>query len=158
MDKFEGKSSVSAAAFRSAMGLPPAGPVEISHKGAPPKKKNKSKEKAALEGMVHMYGQAWNLKVEAEARFHPVRMWRFDWYFPEIKVAVEFEGLAMGHAVKSRHQDLIGYTQNCEKYNQAAIMGIKVLRYTALNLMYEQFATDIHTIIAQEDQKNFEKK
>jgi very-short-patch-repair endonuclease len=69
-------------------------------------------------------------KWEPEYRFHPVRKWRFDWAMPSKKVAVEFEG---GVAIKGRHTRIIGYTKDCEKYNAAALLGWKVLRYTALS-------------------------
>lgn len=67
---------------------------------------------------------------EAEYRFHPTRRWRFDWAYPAKKVAVEFEG---GVATRGRHTRILGYTKDCEKYNQAALLGWAVLRYTALS-------------------------
>lgn len=66
---------------------------------------------------------------ETEYRFHPKRRWRFDYAWPEHKVAVEYEGLV---SRKSRHVTLTGYTKDCEKYSTAAVMGWKVIRYTAL--------------------------
>jgi hypothetical protein len=66
---------------------------------------------------------------QAEYRFHPVRRWRFDWAFPDQKIAIEWEGIT---SFKSGHLTLGGYTANCEKYNWAAILGWKVIRVTAL--------------------------
>jgi hypothetical protein len=65
----------------------------------------------------------------AEYQFHPKRRWRFDWAFPDKKVAIECEGIT---SFKSGHLTLGGYTYNCEKYNWGAIMGWKVIRVTAL--------------------------
>ena len=68
---------------------------------------------------------------EAEYKFHPTRRWRFDYAIPEMKVAVEYEGILSS---KARHTSVTGFTNDCEKYNQAALLGWKVLRYTALNI------------------------
>ena len=62
-----------------------------------------------------------------EFRFHPVRRWRFDFAIPELKIAVEIEG---GSWVQGRHTRGAGYQGDMEKYNQAVILGWKVLRYT----------------------------
>jgi hypothetical protein len=56
--------------------------------------------------------------------FAPPRKWRFDFYFPKNKLAVEIEGGYGG-----RHQRG-GFQKDMEKYNAAAKMGITVLRYT----------------------------
>lgn len=73
-----------------------------------------------------------------ELKFDEVRRFRFDWAIPELKLAIEYEGL---NSKKSRHTTKKGYTGDCEKYNTAILNGWKVLRYTALN--YSDFAQDI---------------
>ena len=70
--------------------------------------------------------------------FHPKRKFRFDWAIPDLKIAIEYEGLM---SEKSGHTTVTGYTKDCEKYNLAALMGWKVLRYTALN--YKHLYRDI---------------
>ena len=65
-----------------------------------------------------------------EYTFHPKRKWRFDFYFPERKLAVEIEG-----GVGGRHQRIGGFTGDCFKYNAAALMGIRTLRYTTAMVM-----------------------
>jgi very-short-patch-repair endonuclease len=67
---------------------------------------------------------------EREFVFAPPRKWRFDFYFPNIKVAVEDEGGYFG-----RHQRPGGFEKDAEKYNTAARMGITVLRYTTRMVM-----------------------
>ncbi len=64
----------------------------------------------------------------AEHRFHPVRRWRLDFAHLKHKIAVEIEG---GIFAKARlgHTTGIGYKKNMEKYNEAAILGWRVLRY-----------------------------
>lgn len=66
-------------------------------------------------------------KPEREYRFHPNRRWRFDFAWPDRKVAVEIEG---GQWVQGRHQRPRGFEADCDKYNEAAMMGWRVLRFT----------------------------
>ena len=62
-----------------------------------------------------------------EYRFHPKRMWRFDYAIPEHKVALEVEG---GVWTNGRHIRAQGFLGDMEKYNTATLMGWKVLRTT----------------------------
>ena len=62
-----------------------------------------------------------------EHRFHPKRQWRFDFAWPAIRLAVEVEGVTHN---SGRHQRFEGYSKDCEKYNNAALLGWRVLRYT----------------------------
>jgi very-short-patch-repair endonuclease len=55
------------------------------------------------------------------------REWRFDFCWPRRKIAVEVEG---GFSGKSRHMSNDGYTEDCRKYSEAAILGWCVLRFT----------------------------
>jgi hypothetical protein len=63
----------------------------------------------------------------AEHRFSPPRRWRFDYAWPEQKVALEQEG---GVWVRGRHTRGKGYLGDLEKYNCAAIAGWAVIRCT----------------------------
>ena len=62
-----------------------------------------------------------------EYRFHPTRKWRFDFYWPEFNFACEVEG---GIWISGRHNRPISFIKDAEKYNEAALMGIKVIRVT----------------------------
>lgn len=62
-----------------------------------------------------------------EHRFHPVRRWRFDYAWPNKKVALEVEG---GTWSGGRHTRGSGFEGDCLKYSEAAIMGWKVIRCT----------------------------
>ncbi|MBU6392532.1 MAG: hypothetical protein KGQ83_09870 [Planctomycetes bacterium] len=64
---------------------------------------------------------------QAEVKFHPVRKWRFDFAHPELKIAVEIEG---GLWVIGRHNRPQSMIKDIEKYNQAILLGWRVLRYT----------------------------
>lgn len=78
----------------------------------------------------------------AEYRFHPTRKWRFDFAFPEVNLAVEAEG---GVFVGGRHTRGVTYAKDCEKYNQAALLGWTVLRYTMQNI--DEIKKDISDFI-----------
>jgi very-short-patch-repair endonuclease len=69
-------------------------------------------------------------KPVSEHRFHPTRRWRFDIAIVDLKIAIEYEGIAGG---RSRHTSLTGYTGDADKYNEAQLHGWMVLRFTALN-------------------------
>lgn len=79
------------------------------------------------EALFAMHCKAYGLKPVPEYQFHPKRKWRFDFFFPHKKLAVEIEG---GHWSGGRHSRGSGFEADCEKYNAAAVMGIRVLRYT----------------------------
>ncbi|RME56847.1 hypothetical protein D6779_09890 [Candidatus Parcubacteria bacterium] len=64
---------------------------------------------------------------DREYRFHPERRWRFDFAWPTKKVAIEVEG---GTWTNGRHSRGNGFENDCEKYNEAAILGWTVLRFT----------------------------
>lgn len=60
-------------------------------------------------------------------RFHPGRQWRFDIAVPIAKVAIEVEG-------RGRHQTVVGYRNDCEKYNTATRYGWRVFRFPATDV------------------------
>lgn len=62
----------------------------------------------------------------AEFRFCE-RRWRFDWAWPDQKVALEIEG---GVYARGRHTRGKGYENDCRKYNAALLQGWRVLRAT----------------------------
>jgi hypothetical protein len=77
--------------------------------------------------------------VVSEHRFHPVRMWRFDYAIPSIKLAFEYQGHSGfirkgkdGNPV-SGHSTIKGLTNDAEKFNQAHIRGWRVIMFTALH-------------------------
>ncbi len=65
---------------------------------------------------------------EREYRFAPPRRWRFDFAWPDLLIALEVEG---GTRTGGRHVRGDGYEKDCEKYNEAAIRGWRILRVTA---------------------------
>ena len=64
----------------------------------------------------------------SEFQFHPTRRWRFDRAWPDRMLAVEVEG---GTWSGGRHVRGSGFRSDCEKYNEAAMLGWTVLRFTS---------------------------
>lgn len=62
---------------------------------------------------------------ESEFRFTKERMWRFDFAYPQARLAIEIEG---GVWNGGRHITGTGFEDDCEKYNSAALHGWFVLR------------------------------
>lgn len=85
------------------------------------------------------------VELKTEVKVDEKRKFRFDYAIPEISLAIEYEGL---FSKKSRHTTKTGYTNDCTKYNLAAMNGWRVLRYTAMN--YQQVITDLLTIKTKE--------
>lgn len=63
----------------------------------------------------------------SEYRFAPPRRWRFDLAWPEFMVALEIEG---GVWKYGRHNRGKGYIGDMEKYNNATLLGWRVIRVT----------------------------
>lgn len=60
-----------------------------------------------------------------EHRFHPVRRWRFDYAWPEQRVALEVDG---GVWTGGRHTRGAGFIKDMEKLNAAVVAGWRVVR------------------------------
>ena len=100
---------------------------------------------------------------EREFKFHPTRKWRFDYAFPDRKIAIEIEGGTFGRVVVcnncgsrvmrtlkdgsavpvregGRHNTGAGFEADLEKYNEAAILGWRVVRVSAPMILDETTA------------------
>jgi hypothetical protein len=60
-----------------------------------------------------------------EHKFHPTRGWRFDYAWPEYKVALEVEG---GVWTGGRHTRGKGFMADLNKYNEANVLRWHVLK------------------------------
>lgn len=109
--------------------LAPSKPSRVrAASGMAPRTKTPLAHVQSLMVLLKMHGVP---ECEREFRFHPVRKWRFDFAWPEKKVAIEIEGAVW---TGGRHTRGAGYVKDCEKYNAAAELGWVVLRYTTTDL------------------------
>lgn len=69
-----------------------------------------------------------------EYTFAKPRRWRFDLAYPDWKLAIEIEGavwgIGPGNWIRGRHTTGKGYENDLRKYNEAAIRGWCVLRFS----------------------------
>ena len=69
-------------------------------------------------------------RLQEEYRFHPERKWKADFRYDSPRLGpihIEIEG-GIWLGGKARHTSGVGYWKDCEKYNEACLMGIKVIR------------------------------
>lgn len=76
---------------------------------------------------------AWQLRVGKlpapvrEHRFHPTRKWRLDFAWPARQIAVEIHG---GIWTGGRHTTGKGFSEDCVKLAEAALLGWRVIPVT----------------------------
>ena len=81
-----------------------------------------------LEATMALHIRANELpEPEREYRFAPPRRWRFDFAWPGMMLALEVEG---GVWSTGGHTSGKGFTDDCEKMNEALCRGWRVIRVT----------------------------
>lgn len=103
-----------------------------------PKPRKNSREKKHIALVLMEFSQDTGYQLEEEYQFHPLRKFRFDWCFKEIKLAIEYNGIM---SEKSRHTSITGYSMDMNKLNLAQSDGWTVLQYTPLN--YKNISEDL---------------
>ena len=108
---------------------PPAASAKPAPPPNPPKKKIKltrERDDAIAEYLAQLKMTGVDMP-EFEYRFHPSRRWRADFAWIDEKVLAEYEGgiYTGGAHTRGKH-----YEGDCEKYNEAALLGFVVLRFT----------------------------
>lgn len=85
--------------------------------------------------------QTLNVEIVPEFKFHPKRRWRFDYAFPEYKIAIEVEG---GVWTNGRHTRGKGFLGDMEKYNAGTLAGWRIFRVTPDTLITDKTLKMIH--------------
>jgi very-short-patch-repair endonuclease len=104
--------------------------------------------KALSEGeeQFALHCKIYKLKPEREYVFAAPRKWAFDFAWPEKKIAVEIEGgTAFG---KSRHSRGEGFEKDVRKYNAAALLGWRVLRFTTAMVVSGEAIDSVRVALA----------
>lgn len=86
-----------------------------------------------------------------EYKFSEPRKWRFDIAWPEHMLALEIEG---GLHNRGRHTRPVGYEKDCEKYNNAVLLGWRVLRVTSRQVMEGDALSWVKTAIGMTNTTN----
>jgi hypothetical protein len=81
-----------------------------------------------------------------EYRFAPPRLWRFDFAWPALLLAVEVEG-GVWLRNAGRHTRPLGYQADLRKYNAAAMAGWLLLRYSERDIHNGKAAKEIGLVI-----------
>ena len=76
--------------------------------------------------LLEIHLKAEHIPYQREVRFHPVRRWRFDYLIGE-RLAIEIDGAVYA---AGRHTRGKGFEGDCEKLNEALILGYRVLRFS----------------------------
>ena len=79
-----------------------------------------------------------------EFRFDVKRQWRFDYAWPESKLALEVDG---GIWIKGRHTRGAGWLKDTEKLNSAATQGWRCLRCTPQQLASDDMIKTIKSAL-----------
>lgn len=93
---------------------------------------------------IKLLKQELGVEAQAEYRFHPTRRWRFDYCIPKYKIAIEVEG---GIWISGRHNRASGFVKDIEKYNNATMLGYRLLKVTPQELLTVGFLEQIKTTI-----------
>lgn len=104
--------------------------VDIHIVADKPKKKSKKSLTELMKEQLDEMKPHYLGYYEQEFKFHPTRRWKFDFAWPNNCSggdALEIEG---GTWVGGRHINPMGFEKDCEKYNEAAILGWTVIRVT----------------------------
>lgn len=92
-----------------------------------PKSKKTRQKQPKYDAFCLLLRQHLGIEVVAEHRFHPTRMWRFDYAIPSHRIAIEIDG---GVWIEGRHNRPKGYIADLDKFNNAAALGWRVLKFT----------------------------
>jgi len=82
------------------------------------------------EKFLLLWKSASGPRLHEEYKFHPKRRWKADFRYDSPRLGpihIEIEG-GIWLGGKARHTSGVGYWKDCEKYNEACLMGIKVIR------------------------------
>lgn len=72
--------------------------------------------------------------MEREIAFHPERRWRFDFAWPDKKIAIEVHG-AIWSGKSGGHTSGKGRLRDMEKLNEAALLGWTVLEIGSVHII-----------------------
>jgi very-short-patch-repair endonuclease len=73
------------------------------------------------------------LRPTPEFQFDDVRKWRFDFAWPDVRIAIEIEG-GISDRRPGRHMRARGYQDDLDKYNTGASYGWRIFRFSSKDI------------------------
>lgn len=107
------------------------------------------KKRSYLERRIEAFiGSRGLPAAHAEFRFAPPRQWKFDFAWPDRRLALEAEG---GTFMNGRHNRGAGFETDCEKYAIALLLGWRVLRFTSKQIASGWAFEVLQAVLADDD-------
>lgn len=100
------------------------------------------------EQTLSLHLKASKIAFEREFRFYEGRRWRADFKIVDYPILIEVEG---GVWSNGRHTRGKGFEGDCEKYNQAAILGYHVLKGSTAQVKSGKLLEDIKQLMSSLD-------
>lgn len=110
------------------------------------------KSKSYLEQLAFQIKAFKHPTPEREITFHPTRKWRFDLAWPDIKVAVEYQGGIFSR--RASHSSISGIQRDQEKSNEAQLHGWIVIYANAFTVKSGQAVDWVNRAIALRSKTN----
>lgn len=82
-----------------------------------------------------------------EFQFHDVRKWRFDFAYPILKIAIEYNGIFGGEGEDASHKAVAGLLRDMEKFTEASLLGWTLIIINAKTVQSGQAVTWLETAI-----------
>lgn len=101
--------------------------------------------KIYLQAIKQILQREFDAEIILEHKFHPSRKWRFDLAIPSVKLAVEIEGAVY---TNGRHTRGTGFLNDIEKYNEAAMLGWTLLRFTHVKHSNQEVIETLRKLLA----------
>ncbi len=149
-----GRSENSIIGYANAHGLCRRPKSSAAEKAKKPTPKSRGEEMLWLHLRALGQQRLW----KRQMRFHPTRQWRFDFARPDLKIAVEVDGLRAPWLYKSEkgkkhhpgdHRSVEGVTKGCERAAEAMILGWRILRVTPAQVKSGQAIAWIERLTTQ---------
>ena len=109
-----------------------------------PQAPKKRRDVSLGERLLSKQLDALKIEYTTEFRFHSERKWRADFRIDGYPILIEVEG---GIWSQGRHTRGKGFEGDCEKYNQAAILGYHVLKGSTQQVKSGKLVADIEQMI-----------
>lgn len=97
----------------------------------------KSSNKIKSDFYTQVLKKEIGVEVVKEYRFDALRMFRFDYAIPELRIAIEIDG-GLWIAGGGRHNRASGFINDMEKLNLATSKGWRILRFTHTTKLLQQ--------------------